>query len=195
MKSAIVAKKTLSDQDSALFRQAIGKVRSVKQDTLILKPDKKPSPIPKSQELDRVDPMQNTVINSSLDRLSQEDKLSFLAPGMQKNILKKLRKGFFGLDADIDLHGLNSQEARRQLINFLHFCVEDGCRCVHIIHGKGYRSPNDHPVLKNDINLWLRQHKDVLAFCSSPPKEGGTGAVFVLLKLSEKYGEQDDTEY
>jgi DNA-nicking Smr family endonuclease len=62
---------------------------------------------------------------------------------------------------------------------------------VHIIHGKGYRSVDSHPVLKNDLNLWLRQHKDVQAFCSAPPKSGGTGAVFVLLRLSEKFTHDD----
>ena len=189
-----MTKKTLSEEDSALFRQSIGKVRPEKSDTLLLKPDKKPSPKPKSQATEQENPLENSV-DSSLDKLSQEDKLSFIAPGLQKNVLKKLRKGYFGLDADIDLHGLTSQEAKHQLLNFLHQCVENGCRCVHIIHGKGYRSPDNHPVLKNDVNVWLRQHKDVLAFCSTPPKHGGTGAVFVLLKLSEKYGNQDDTEY
>ncbi len=189
-----MAKKTLSAEDSALFRQSVGKVTTVKKDHVLLKPEQKPRPRPKPQILEREDPLEN-LVDSSLETLSHEDRVGFIAPGLQKNVLKKLRKGYYGLDADIDLHGLNSQEAKRQLLNFLHHCVEDGCRCVHIIHGKGYRSPDNHPVLKNDINLWLRQHKDVLAFCSAPPKDGGTGAVFVLLKLSEKYGEQDDAEY
>jgi len=189
-----VAKKTLSEEDSALFRQSIGKVKSVKKDTLLLKPDKKPRPVPKSEVIERENPLQNG-IELSLEKLSHEDKLSFIVPGLQKNVLRKLRKGYFGLDADIDLHGLTSQKAKQQLINFLHHCIENGCRCVHIIHGKGYRSPDNHPILKNDINVWLRQHKDVLAFCSTPPKNGGTGAVFVLLKLSEKYSEQNDSEY
>jgi len=189
-----VAKKILSEEDSALFRQTIGKVKSVKKDTLLLKPDKKPRPVPMSQIIERENPLEKGC-NLPQEKLSQEDKLSFITPGLQKNVLRKLRKGYFGLDADIDLHGLSSQEAKRQLLNFLYHCMENGCRCVHIIHGKGYRSPDNHPILKNDINVWLRQHKDVLAFCSTPPKNGGTGAVFVLLKLSEKYSDQDNTEY
>ncbi len=194
LKSATVTKKTLTEQDSVLFRQSIGKVRSVKSDKLVLKPDKKPSPRPKSQPVEEPDPLDNSV-DLNVEKLSQEDKLSFLAPGLQKNVLRKLRKGYFGLDGQIDLHGLTSSEAKRQFISFLQSSIENGCRCVHIIHGKGYGSENYHPVLKNDLNIWLRQHKDVLAFCSTPPREGGTGAVFVLLKLSEKYGEQDDAEY
>ncbi|WP_031435507.1 Smr/MutS family protein [Methylomarinum vadi] len=189
-----MAKKILSAEDSELFRQTIGKVQPVKKDNVVLKPAKKPPPRPKTRELERDNPLQKTLV-APLEILSNEDKLSFLVPGLQKNVLKKLRKGYFGLDADIDLHGLGTHEAKLRLLNFLHHCLENGCRCVHIIHGKGYRSPDSLPVLKNEINLWLRQHKDVLAFCSAPPKDGGTGAVFVLLKLAEKYGEQYDTEY
>ncbi len=189
-----MAKKTLSADDSALFRQTIGKVKAVKSDTLVLTPDDKPKPYPKKQSQKIKDSFEASSA-MEIETLYQEDRISFIAPGLQKNVLKKLRKGFFGFDASIDLHGLTSQEAKHQLSRFLHFSVEDGYRCVHIIHGKGYRSPDNQPVLKNDVNIWLRQHKDVQAFCSTPPKDGGTGAVFVLLKLSEKYGEEEHTQY
>lgn len=189
-----MSKKPLSSEDAALFRQSIGQVTAVKKDKVLLHSKTKPSPRPKLQHTEHDDPLQNK-LNDSPELLSNEDRVGFLSPGLQKNVLKKLRKGHYGLDADIDLHGMTSYAAKQQLLKFLHHCVEDGCRCVHIIHGKGYRSPDSVPILKNDINLWLRQHKDVLAFCSAPPKDGGTGAVFVLLRLSEKYGEQDDTEY
>lgn len=183
-------KPTLSD-DSALFRSSVGQVRPINTNTVVLKPDKKPRPVPTFKPLEQVDPLQNAVA-SELETLFQEDKVGFIAPGLQKNVLKKLRKGYYGLDATIDLHGLTSREAQQQLLRFLHFCVEDGCRCVQIIHGKGYNSPDNQPVLKNDINLWLRQHQDVLAFCSTPPKAGGTGALYVLLKLSDKFGLTDE---
>lgn len=98
-----------------------------------------------------------------------------------------MRRGHYGLDADLDLHGLTSAEARREMLKFLHYCEQDGCRCVRIIHGKGYRSENNLPVLKNDLNIWLRQRQEVQAFCSAAQKEGGTGAVIVLLRLSGKY--------
>ncbi len=189
-----MTKKTLSAEDSALFRQTIGKVKAVKSDNLLLTPSKKPNPYPKEQALT----IKNSFVKSietDIETLYQEDSISFIAPGLQKNVLKKLRKGIFGLSATLDLHGLNSQQANTELTRFLHFSVEDGYRCVHIIHGKGYRSENNQPVLKNEINVCLRQHKDVQAFCSASPQHGGTGAVFVLLKLSEKYGEQEDTEY
>ena len=186
-----MTKKYTYEDEGALFRSAIGPVKRLNTDTVILEPDKKPRPVPVFKPLEQVDPLQNDV-EEGLETLFQEDKVGFLAPGLQKNVLKKLRKGYYGLDADIDLHGLTSREAQHQLLHFLHFCVEDGCRCVQIIHGKGYNSPDNQPVLKNDINLWLRQHKDVLAFCSTPPKAGGTGALYVLLKLSDKFGLAED---
>jgi len=188
-----VAKKILSTEDSELFRQSIGKVKAVESNSLILTSAEKPKPYPKDKALKSIKNFDSSS-NLEVEQLYQEDSMSFIAPGLQKNVLKKLRKGYFGFDASIDLHGLTSQEAKHQLSRFLHFSIEDGYRCVHIIHGKGYRSPGNQPVLKNDINLWLRQHSEVQAFCSTPPKDGGTGAVFVLLKLSEKYGEQEDAQ-
>ena len=186
-----MTKKPTSTHDSDLFRGAVGQVRRIEVDTLILKPEQKPRPLPTFKPLEQVDPLQNEV-QDNLETLYQEDKVGFIAPGLQKNVLKKLRKGYYGVDAEIDLHGLTSREAQQQLLRFLHFCVEDGCRCVQIVHGKGYNSPGNQPVLKNDINLWLRQHQDILAFCSTPPKAGGTGALYVLLKLSDKFGLTDD---
>lgn len=184
-------KKTTSAADSSLFRASVGEVRKIDSNTVDLRPDTKPSPRPRFQPLEQIDPLQNPV-DDALETLLQEDKVAFYAPGLQKNVLRKLRKGYYGVDAEIDLHGLSSREAQQQLLRFLHFCVEDGCRCVQIIHGKGYNSPNNQPVLKNDINLWLRQHQDILAFCSTPPRAGGTGALYVLLKLSDKFGAEDD---
>ena len=92
--------------------------------------------------------------------------VAYIGPGLQKKVLRKLRHGFFDIDAELDLHGLNAHEARHRLSEFLTRCVRAEMRCVHIIHGKGYRSPDNRPVLKNKLNLWLRQHDDVLAFCS-----------------------------
>jgi DNA-nicking Smr family endonuclease len=116
-----------------------------------------------------------------------EDGLSFAIEGLRSNVFKRMRQGYFGLDAEMDLHGLTAIRAKQQLLHFLDDCVSNGYRCVHIVHGKGYRSHDRQPVLKNELNLWLRQHHDVQAFCSASQKEGGTGAVLVLLRLDEKY--------
>lgn len=178
-----MAKKILTPEDSDLFRQTIGKVHAVKSDKLLLTTGNKPKPYPKIPAVN-VEEHLSTAAEFDVEKLGIEDSLSFMVPGLQHSVLKKLRKGQFGLDAELDLHGLNSIEAKRQLLHFLNGSIEDGCRCVHIVHGKGYRSEGNYPVLKNNLNLWLRQHQHVQAFCSAPPKDGGTGAVFVLLQLT-----------
>ncbi|MCF7971612.1 MAG: Smr/MutS family protein [Methylococcaceae bacterium] len=184
--------KTIKKEESHLFLEAIGKVNPIKSDKHALIPTQKPKPYPKKNNQQIVDKFTLEQIEP-VDALHAEDTLSYTAPGLQKNVLKKMRRGHYGLDAELDLHGLTSAEAKRELIKFLHFCEQDGCRCVHIIHGKGYRSENNLPVLKNDLNVWLRQHQEVQAFCSTAQKDGGAGAVFVLLRLTDKYGDQEDT--
>ena len=188
-----MAKKTLTPEDRDLFRHAIGKVRSVNNDKVLLNHETKPKPYPKPPATHGDSRLSGSAA-PDIGIVGLEDSLSFIAQGLQNNVLKKLRRGYFGTDAEIDLHGLTSNAAKKQLLHFLHDCVEAGCRCVHIVHGKGYRSADNHPILKNNLNLWLRQHKYVQAFCSAPPKDGGTGAVFVLLQLAEKFSRHGDIE-
>lgn len=185
-------KKNLSDEDVNLFRQSVGKVQAIKQDKVDLHIERQPKPKPYPKPLVvNFDAHLSSRHPDDIETVGIYDSMSFLSAGLQNNVLKKLRRGFFGIDAEIDLHGLNSQDAKRQLLHFLHHSVEEGCRCVHIVHGKGYRSLDNLPVIKNELNRWLRQHKDVQAFCSTSPKDGGTGALFVLLRLSDKYGFDD----
>ena len=186
-------KKTLTSEDRDLFRHTIGKVRAINSDKILLNKDNKPKPYPRPAVIDVNGHLTGSAA-TDIEKVGLEDALSFIAPGLQNNVLKKLRRGFFGLDAEIDLHGLTSNAAKNHLLNFLHDSVQAGYRCVHIVHGKGYRSTDNHPVLKNNLNVWLRQHKYVQAFCSASPKNGGTGAVFVLLQLGEKYSHTRDPE-
>lgn len=193
-KIANVADQPEKKQDNQLFLETVGKVIPIKSDKRSIVPTQKPRPYPQKKTpliADKLTLSQTQAANA----LYAEDTLSYTASGLQKNVLRKMRRGHYGLDSELDLHGLTSHEAKRELIKFLHFCELDGCRCVRIIHGKGYRSENNLPVLKNDINTWLRQHQEVQAFCSAAQKDGGAGAVLVLLHLSGKYADQDDTQY
>ncbi|SJM96359.1 Smr protein/MutS2 [Crenothrix polyspora] len=187
-------KKNISSEDSHLFRNTVGKVQLINSDKVLLNQPVKTKPVPKRQQI-TIDDYFLAHDDTVLEKLSIEDTLSFSADGLQKNVLKRLRQGYFGQDAEIDLHGLSSAAAKQQLIQFLHHSVENGRRCVHIIHGKGYRSPDNHPVLKNNLNSWLRQHRYVLAFCSAPPRHGGAGALVVLLQLAEKYDDLSGEAY
>ena len=176
-----MTKKNLTSEDCDLFREAVGNVQPVKTDKIHFSPPEKPKPYPKRRLVDDF-----SVFSDGYDHgvaiVGREDALSFVVNDAPKTILRNLRLGYFGLDAEIDLHGLSRVEAKRQLLSFLQDCVKEGCRCVHIVHGKGYRSQDDpYPILKNHINVWLRQHPDVQAFCSAAPKDGGTGAIYVLL--------------
>ena len=87
---------------------------------------------------------------------------------------------------ELDLHGLTARHAHKTLEMFLRDCHRRRIRCVHIIHGKGYGSEDRQPVLKQKLNLWLRQRHDVLAFCSATRRDGGTGAAYVLLRSARK---------
>jgi DNA-nicking Smr family endonuclease len=186
-----VTDKPEKKQDSDLFLASIGKVTPIKSDKHSVAPSQKPKPYPRKKTLQFADKL-TLAQTEAVHALHAEDTISYTASGLQKNVLKKMRRGHYGLDAEHDLHGLTSAEAKRELVKFLHFCEQDGCRCVRIIHGKGYRSENNLPVLKNDLNVWLRQHQEVQAFCSTAQKDGGAGAVFVLLRLSGKYADQDE---
>lgn len=173
---------TVSDEDSRLFRDTIGAVRPVVFDRIV--PDKK---LPKPHVRRRHhDADWSDIAPTAIPLLAMGDVMAFTASGIQKRVLRKLRAGEFGVDVELDLHGLTVDEAKRRLAGFLRACLADGCRCLHVIHGKGYRSEGDYPILKNRINLWLRQHPDVLAFCTSKPGEGGTGAIYVLLRDGRK---------
>ena len=112
------------------------------------------------------------------------DVLSFSRSGLQYSVLKKLRQGKQPIEHVLDLHGLTVVQARKELQAFLGECETAGLRHVIIVHGKGFRS-RDKPVIKPMVNRWLRAADNVLAFHSAQPKDGGNGAVYVLLKKSK----------
>jgi DNA-nicking Smr family endonuclease len=108
--------------------------------------------------------------------------LSFQRAGVRIQVMRRLRRGLYPVDDELDLHGLTQSAARNQLADFLARSRDGGLRCVRIIHGKGYRSGARGPVLKVAVNLWLRHHMDVMAFVSARAIDGGAGAVYVLLR-------------
>jgi DNA-nicking Smr family endonuclease len=110
------------------------------------------------------------------------DPLSFRRPGVRDQTLRHLRRGRYPVEDEVDLHGLNQAAARDLLADFIAASTHAGLRCVRVVHGKGYRSGARGPVLKIAVNTWLRRHADVLAFASARAIDGGTGAVYVLLR-------------
>ena len=110
----------------------------------------------------------------------------YLRDGLSTQVLRKLRRGHWVVQDHIDLHGLRSDAARELLVNFLNEALNDGYRCVRVVHGKGYRSRNREPVIKRKMAGWLQQRDEVLAYCQAAQADGGSGAVLILLKARHK---------
>ncbi|MGF1612833.1 MAG: Smr/MutS family protein [Gammaproteobacteria bacterium] len=172
----------LNDEDVTLFRRAVGPVIPLPQQK-IAPTHPLPSPYPHQTRRD-----QQNVLIESLSSLPNAfdaqtgDELAFIRPGLQHKLLRKLRRGHFSVGAELDLHGMTVPVAQFELSGFLRKARAQSVRCVRIIHGKGLRSHQGRPVLKLNLDRWLRLRDEVIAFTSARPVDGGTGAVYVLLK-------------
>jgi DNA-nicking Smr family endonuclease len=110
------------------------------------------------------------------------DELKFLREGYPPRILKRLRRGDYSIQDQLDLHGLIASEAKQETHYFINECAKDKISAIRIIHGKGLNSPDKKPVIKSLLVGWLKKNQHVIAVCSAPSNDGGTGAVYVLLK-------------
>jgi DNA-nicking Smr family endonuclease len=172
------------DKSSWLFRKAVDGTKPIDQDK-VAPYRKRLKPVARQRQLDDQQVVDSLLSFAQEDVLTHSgEALSFARPGLQHTVLKKLRKGQFVVEAELDLHGRTVPEAADALTHFVRQSQRAGKRCVRIIHGKGQGSPDKLPVLKTKINTWLRQKNEILAFCSALPVDGGTGAVYVLLKKS-----------
>jgi DNA-nicking Smr family endonuclease len=168
---------------AALFRSAVRDVAPLAPSDKIsypLKPHPHPQPIPRQIPQDQ---SPNDLLSDHVSLGTEPgDDWSFSRSGLSRQTLRRLRRGYWGIQAELDLHGFNRDEARLELIAFLDDSHRRGFRCVRVIHGKGRSSRNHEPVLKTRIGGWLAERKDVLAFCQARPEDGGSGALVVLLK-------------
>ena len=175
-------------QDEAnLFKKLVRDVTPMPSVNRKLHDVEKPPPIPFQRELDNEAVMWESISDEmDVERfLETDDKLSYRRNGVGLEALKKLRKGQWVIQAQIDLHGLRSDEARTAVGEFLRSSVRHDIRCVRIIHGKGLGSIGKEPVLKEKVKRWLVQKDEVLAFCQAPPRDGGAGALLVILKARQ----------
>lgn len=116
------------------------------------------------------------------ERIQAGDILSFCGNGIQKRVFRDLRRGRYRIIDELDLHGLTVHQAKTLLLQYLMQAEQFDKTCVKVIHGKGRRSETGEPVLKKKVAYWLRVHHRVLAYYSTLPADGGTGAVYVLLR-------------
>lgn len=134
--------------------------------------------IEERDDLERAMPL----IAAAADEDTGAAALTFRRGGVRDQVMRRLRRGLYPTQAELDLHGLTQTAARDRLADFIARGSEMGWRCVRVVHGKGYRSGARGPILKSAVNLWLRRHRDVMAFTSAKAIDGGTGAVYVLLR-------------
>lgn len=165
-----------------LFAQAVAGARKLPQDRAApFRPRLRPVPQQSLRDAQAVLVEMLTFRPDQID-VTTGDELLFRRNGISKETVRRMKQGQIAIEGELDLHGLTVDQARLAFASFLNTAYQEQRRCVRIIHGKGLRSEARLPVLKGCVNGWLQQKNEVLAFCSARPEDGGTGAVYVLLK-------------
>ena len=172
-----------SADDLALFRAAVTGTLPLPASNRTTPSPTKPVPVPVQSLLDSHDALAESISGpmSWAQSMDTGEELVYLRQGLSRDLLRKLRRGHWVAQDELDLHGLNQEQARAILGQFLAECRHRHLRCVRIIHGKGLRSPNREPVLKGRISQWLARREEILAYCQAPQNLGGSGAMMVLL--------------
>jgi DNA-nicking Smr family endonuclease len=171
-------------REANLFRQSIGTVAPLRSIDTALHVPPQPEPIARQHLADEQAALAQSLSDEfSIESLLETDEgLSYARTGIGQETVRKLRRGHWVTQAQLDLHGMRTDEAREALAEFLRSAGRRGLRCVRVIHGKGLGSVNREPVLKKKVRNWLVQKEEVLAFCQARAADGGAGAVMVLLK-------------
>ena len=171
------------DEDpAALFRAAIGEVKPLRKDAEPAPAAPRPKPRARMAERDEAEAAGEfaRLLRDSAP-LEAGDVASYRRDNLPPRLFQRLKRGQYSVQDELDLHGANALQAETLLGRFLAEAVESGLGCVRIVHGKGTGTGEGVPVLKNLVDRWLRQRGEVLAFHSTPPAQGGTGALLVLL--------------
>ena len=169
------------DEELHEFRRAVADVRPLTAGSrAVVRP--RPRPVARFSRAEREEVLRESlVVPADPADLDTGEEMSFRRPHLREDVLRRLKRGQFAIEAEIDLHGLGRHAAHDALRQFLGDCMLRRLRCVRVIHGKGLRSGPGGPVLKHVVNHWLRKIDNVVAFSSARPVDGGTGAVYVLL--------------
>jgi DNA-nicking Smr family endonuclease len=167
-----------------LFASSVGPVLPLRKAAHMLAPRPQPSALPRQRIKDEAAVLRESIsdefdVESLLDT---DESLSFRRPDIGPEVVRKLRRGVWATQAQLDLHGLRRDAAREQLATFLRDAVRAGLRCVRVVHGKGNGSPGRTPVLKAKVKTWLVQKEEVIAFAQARASDGGNGALMVLLR-------------
>lgn len=176
------ARRAQAEQE--LFTRAVGAVTPLPDARRARLPRTPPAPLALQQLRDDAAVMREALSDefdvSTL--LETDEHLSFRRPGIGVDVTRRLRRGDWRIQRELDLHGLRTDDARQALGDFIREAVRLGLRCVRVVHGKGLGSPGKAPILKSRVHGWLVQKIEVLAFVQARPAEGGAGALLVLLR-------------
>lgn len=172
---------TINSADRELFRQTVGAVQPLHCDRI------DPVPIHPIRLMHRICEDEYPTFSDRISDAFEPDldtaqELYYRRAGIQQTLLRKLRRGRLPIGAVLDLHGMTVAAAKQALTAFLHHACHEQQYCVRVIHGKGKGSPGNGSILKQKVNIWLRQHHAVLAFCAARRNDGGSGALYVLLQ-------------
>jgi DNA-nicking Smr family endonuclease len=166
------------------FARAVGPVQPLPEQRRVHGHAPRPEPLPRQREADERAALREA-LSDEVDvesLLLTDDGLSFRRPGLSADVVTRLRRGQWAIQAQIDLHGLRRDEAREQLAAFVRQALQRSHRCVRVVHGKGLGSPGGEPVLKGKVQRWLAQCAEVIAFTQATRAQGGAGALVVLLQ-------------
>jgi DNA-nicking Smr family endonuclease len=131
----------------------------------------------------------NFLALSDIELLDPYYPLEFKRDGVQNGVFRKLKQGKYPMDARLDLHRLTVEKARNEVFSFIRDAVKYDLRNVMVVPGRGNHSQSAEAILKSYVNKWLPEFQEVQAYCSAQPQHGGTGAVYVMLRKSEKQRE------
>ncbi|HEY2187384.1 MAG TPA: Smr/MutS family protein [Caldimonas sp.] len=177
-------------REQSLFADAVGHVIPLRKSAPPGPARVRPAAVARQRQRDEAAALAESIADAfdAESLLETDDALSFRRDGIGLDVVRKLRRGVWVLQDEIDLHGLRSDEARERVGGFLREATRAGFRCVRVVHGKGHGSPGREPVLKAKVKSWLVKHGDVLAFTHARPADGGHGALIVLLRAATKRG-------
>lgn len=173
---------TGTDDEGELFRRAMADARPIRTDT-VEPARRRARAIARFSRLDERQALRESLEADAHDiELANGSALHYRHPSVNLKTMRRLARGGISVQACVDLHGLNSSEAKEALGAFIAQSMARGYTCVRVVHGKGLKSGHKGPVLKRKVDQWLRRWEPVLAFVSARPADGGTGAAYVLLR-------------
>ena len=172
-----------SEDDIRAFRDAVKGTRPLSATPRVRPNRPKPKPRARFRRLGEAEVLEDSLQLSPIDlEVEFGEELTYRRSRIQDAVMRRLRRGYYRVESELDLHGLTVPEAKSAMRDFLARAIARQCRCVRVIHGKGLGSGPRGPVIKQAVNVILRRTDPVVAFCTARPVDGGTGAIYVLLK-------------